>query len=151
MPFVVRLPRGARGHVVPELVELFDLAPTVLELAGIEARHTQFGRSLVPQLRGATRDPGRAAFAEGGYDPHEPHCFEGHVGGDQFLRDPSHIYWPKANLQQTAPLSVCRAAMIRTRDHKLVRRPLERSELYDLRADPQELRNVYDDPRYAGV
>ena len=151
VPFVVRRPGGASGHVVPELIEVFDLMPTVLELAGIEPRHTHFARSLVPQLDGAPGDPLRAAYAEGGYDPHEPHCFEGHAGGDQWLRSPGHIYSPKAGLQQSDPLSVCRATMIRTATHKLVRRPLERSELYDLRNDPSESRNVYDQPAYAAI
>lgn len=149
VPLVIRAPGGARGHIVREVVELFDIMPTVLELAGLTAGHTHFARSLVPHLAGAAGDPTRAAFAEGGYDPHEPHCFEGHAGDDQFLRDPSHIYYPKAALQQRDPLSVCRATMIRTASHKLVRRPLDRSELYDLRADPWELHNLYDDPAAA--
>src|SRR3989442_1583205 len=151
VPFVVRAPGGARGQVVPELIELFDLAPTVLELAGIEPRHTMLARSLAPQIAGAPGDPTRAAFAEGGYDPHELHCFEGHPGGDQLARDPGHIYYPKARLQQDEPLTVCRAAMVRTASHKLIRRPLERSELYDLRADPGEMRNRHGEPEYADV
>jgi len=40
---------------------------------------------------------------------------------------------------------------IRTRTHKLVVNPPDVNELYDLTADPYELHNVYDDPRYAGV
>jgi len=145
VPCILRLPEGARGHVVRDITELIDLTPTVLDLANIALRHTQFGRSLVPQLYGAEGDPDRAAFAEGGYDPHEPHCFEGHVATEAFLRDPGHIYWPKAHLQQTEPMSVCRATMIRTATHTLVRRPLERSELYEHAADPFCRRNRYDD------
>lgn len=151
VPFVVRLPGGARDHVVAEMTELLDLTPTVLDLAGIPLAHTQFGRSLAPQLRGAAGDPTRAAFAEGGYDTNEPHAFEGKPGGDQFARARSHIYWPKADLQQRDPLSVCRCTMIRTATHKLVRRPREQSELYDLLADPEELCNRYADPAYATV
>jgi choline-sulfatase len=151
VPFVARVPGGARGHVVREVTELFDLMPTVLELAGVEARHTHFARSLVPQLGGSAGDPSRAAFTEGGYDPHEAHCFEGHAGGDQLGRDPGHIYYPKARLQQDEPLTVCRAATIRTGTHRLVRRPLERSELYDLAVDPGELRNLHGDPAHAAV
>ncbi|HEX5414915.1 MAG TPA: sulfatase/phosphatase domain-containing protein, partial [Chloroflexota bacterium] len=131
--------------------ELFDLTPTVLELAGIARRHTHFARSLVPQLRGEPGDPGRAAFAEGGYDPYEPHCFEGHEGGEQWLRAPGHIYAPKVSLQQSEPRSVCRATMIRTLTHKLVRRPRDVSELYDLQNDPDETRNLYNHPAYTAV
>jgi choline-sulfatase len=151
VPFAVRAPGGARGHAVAEPTELFDLTPTVLELAGVEPRHTILARSLVSQIAGAPGDSERAAFAEGGYDPHEQHCFEGHPGGDQIGRDPWHIYYPKARLQQDEPLTVCRAAMIRTASHKLIRRPLERSELYDLRDDPGETRNRHGDPACADV
>jgi len=151
VPLLVRAPGMASGHVVEEPVELFDVMATVLELAGVEARHTHFARSLVPQLRGAPGDPQRAVFAEGGYDPHEPHAFEGHPGGEQFLRQREHIYFPKARLQQEVPASVCRSTMIRTQTHKLIRRPLGVSELYDLEADPRELRNLYGDPVHAAA
>ena len=139
-----------RGHVVLEPVEFFDIMATVLDLAGVEARHTHFAQSLVPQLGGAPGDADRAVFAEGGYDPHEPHAFEGRAN-DGIFREPAHIYYPKGIQQQEYPLSVCRAVMMRTFDYKLVRRPLGVSELYDLRADPRELRNVYADPDYAAV
>lgn len=37
-------------------------------------------------------------------------------------------------------------ALCRTADHKYVHRLYERDELYDLREDPAELRNLIDDP-----
>ena len=151
VPFIVRAPGLARGHVVREPVELFDLVPTVLELASIPARHTHFARSLVPQLRGDAGDPGRAVFAEGGYDPREPHCFEGRPVGDRADRTPAHIYYPKGKLQQDHPESVCRAVMVRTLTHKLIHRPLGVGELYDLEANPRELHNRYGEPGYAAV
>ncbi len=41
--------------------------------------------------------------------------------------------------------------MIRTLDHKLIDRPGGVSELYDLRADPRECRNVHGEAAYAIV
>jgi arylsulfatase A-like enzyme len=41
--------------------------------------------------------------------------------------------------------------MCRTHDHKYIKRLYEKDELYDLRSDPQETRNVIDDPDYAEV
>ncbi len=41
--------------------------------------------------------------------------------------------------------------MCRTADYKYVRRLYESDELYDLRADPDELDNRIDDPALAGV
>ena len=50
---------------------------TTLEQAGIPAQHSHFAHSYAEQLQGAAGDPERAAFTEGGYARHEPHCFEG--------------------------------------------------------------------------
>jgi choline-sulfatase len=151
VPFIIRAPGGRQGHLVREPVELFDLMPTVLELAEIPARHTHFARSLTPQLSGAPGDPERAVFAEGGYAALEPHCFEGRGDGDQAFRSPAHIYYPKGRLQQDHPESVCRAAMVRTQAHKLIHRPGGTSELYDLAADPQELSNLYDQREFSPI
>ncbi|HEY66521.1 MAG TPA: sulfatase-like hydrolase/transferase [Caldilineae bacterium] len=151
VPLIVRMPGGAAGHIVFEPVELFDIMATVMELAGIEPRHTHFARSLVPQLHGAAGDPDRAVFCEGGYARHEPHCFEGDPRRDTFARHEAHIYYPKGKVQQDSPDSVGRTVMIRTTTHKLVYRPTGVCELYDLEVDPQELYNCYDEPAYAAV
>jgi arylsulfatase A-like enzyme len=147
VPFLIRAPGGRQGHVVREPVELFDLMATVLDLAGIHARHTHFARSLTPQLAGAPGDPHRAAFAEGGYAVHELHCFEGRDAG----RSSWDIYYPKGKLQQDVPGSVCRTAMVRTQTHKLIHRPEGMSELYDLLADPRELRNLHGEAVYSAA
>jgi choline-sulfatase len=131
---------------VAEPVELFDLLSTTLELAGVEAQHTHFARSLVPQLYGAAGDPDRAVFCEGGYARHEPHNFEGKPDRDQFARNTAHIYYPKGQLQQSHPDSVGRTVMIHTATHKLVHRPTGICEFYDLVCDPQELDNQYGAP-----
>ena len=149
VPLLIRAPGNAAGHTVEEQVELFDIMPTVLGLASVEAQHTHFAHSLESQLHGEPGDPGRAVYAEGGYDAHQPHCFEGRWGEYGIPRSARHIYWPKGLQQQEHPESVCRATMIRTLEHKLVRRPGGVSELYDLNNDPRELQNVYDDPRFA--
>jgi choline-sulfatase len=152
VPLIIRTPGNSAGHVVPEQVELFDIMATVLDLAGLKAEHSHFARSLTQQLHGAPGDAERAVFAEGGYDVREPHCFEGSsLRESTNTRNTNHVYWPKGLQQQEQPLSVCRATMIRTLTHKLVRRVDGVSELYDLQADPQELNNVYGDSRYAEV
>ena len=150
VPLIIRAPGNTAGHVIEEPNELFDIMATVMELAGLETEHTHFARSLAPQLNGAAGDPERAVFAEGGYDPHEPHCFEGRPNARIFT-DANHIYYPKGRQQQDVPESVCRATMMRTMNYKLVRRPLGVSELYDLRQDPLELTNLFEDPAHTGV
>lgn len=52
-PLLMRFPaRLPRGHVVDDLVEYVDLAPTILELLGLEASPHHEGLSLVPLLEG---------------------------------------------------------------------------------------------------
>lgn len=147
VPLVIRTPGGAKGHRVRTLNEGFDVMSTVLELAGIKEEHTCFSRSLVPELMGGEGDSERAVFAEGGYNTNERHCFEGHEGRciPPEKQDPDYIYYPKWHLQQTDPESVCKATMIRTSGYKLIYRARGVSELYDLRADPYELHNLYRD------
>lgn len=152
VPFIIRTPGGQAGHVVQEQVEIFDQMATILELAGVEARHDHFARSLVPQLHGEAGDPERAVFGEGGFDLFEPQCFEADPTAGEWSGNPEGIYYPKCLLNHTYPLSVCRSVMIRTLTHKLARRPASgEHELYDLQADPQELHNVHDEPGYADV
>ena len=148
VPLVARIPGGAAGHVVHEPVELFDVMATVLELAGVEAQHTHFARSLVPQLHGDDGDPTRAVYTEGGCGLNEPHCLHGHKGAEGERRHP-WIENPKSRLAQEHPEAICRTVMLRTMTHKLVYRPQGLNELYDLLTDPRELDNVYGQPAHA--
>ena len=66
-------------------------------------------------------------------------------------QDPDGLYWPCLVWQQQEGPEHSKAVMCRTRDHKYVRRLYESDELYDLREDPMELRNVIDDPAYGEV
>ncbi len=136
VPLIARVPGFAATPASSGMVELYDVMATCLELAGTQASHTHFARSLVPQLLGKPGDPDRAAFAEGGYNVYEPQCFEpvGYVSG---------IYTPKLRLQNERPQTISRAASVRTRTHKLISRPNGRSELYDCGRDPQQVHNLY--------
>ncbi|MEO8052716.1 MAG: sulfatase-like hydrolase/transferase [Acidobacteriota bacterium] len=147
IPLIARVPGGQQGHVANEIVELFDVMATCLDLAGIEARHTHFARSLMPQLKGEPGDAGRAAFCEGGYNTNEPQCFE---PLDSFS-SADNIYYPKVALQNQQPDTITRSSMIRTQHHKLVYRPDDQSELYDLAKDPRELHNVYGQASYRKI
>lgn len=152
VPLILRSPDSLRGHRVREQVELFDIMPTVLELSGVQCRHTHFARSLRPQLEGGRGDPSRRVYAEGGYNTNEPHCFEGFPGravpGNPKI-GPGHNYYPKLLQQQEEPKSVCRTTMVRSSELKLIYREHDQSELYDLIKDPLELTNLFGRPEYA--
>ncbi|MFO8008290.1 MAG: sulfatase-like hydrolase/transferase [Candidatus Brocadiia bacterium] len=123
VPLIVSWP----GHVEsgvrsPALIELADLAPTVLEAAGLERHPAMQTRSLWPLLTGE-----------------EP--------ADHF-RDDIYCEYYNSN-PHASPVFL---TMVRTQDHKLVVCHGEGTgELYDLERDPTETHNLWDEPDYAGV
>jgi len=145
VPVLARVPGGVQGHAVENIVELFDVMATCLDLAGIQAQHTHFARSLLPQIHGGPGDPDRAAFSEGGYNVYEPQCFENNI------TDRREIYYPKEHLETDQPDMITRCAMVRTHTHKLVLRPSGQSELYAYAQDPKELHNLYGEASSASV
>jgi len=99
------------------LVELTDLAPTLLGAAGLEIPERMQGRSLWPVLRGEA-DPSRIRD--------DVYCE--HYGGAE-------------------PGEARGATMLRTELWKLVaRHGTGTGELYDLDSDPGETRNLWDEP-----
>ncbi len=68
VPLLIKMPGGAfGGSRVSPSVELVDLYPTMLEVAGVEtARGYLHGRSLIPLMRGDSV-PSRPTFSEGGH------------------------------------------------------------------------------------
>lgn len=110
-----RIKGGRRSRA---LVELVDLAQTLLDAAGLPHHPGMQGRSLWPMLSG------RADL--------------------NVHRDDVYCEFYNAAPNHTGPKA--RATMVRTRRHKLVAfHGLEPGELYDLESDPTETENLWDD------
>lgn len=150
VPFVIKPPAGipVKPRVSDALVELIDFPATVEAMTGIAPKHTHFGRSLLPVLAGETDEHRDAVFCEGGRLHGEKHCMELESTSSQ---NPTGLYWPRVNLQQSEGPEHGKAVMCRTKDYKYVRRLYEEDELYDLRKDPSELYNRIDDRSLAEV
>jgi len=133
VPLIARIPGGKPGVVDNGMVELYDIMATFLELGNTRATHTNFARSLVPQIHGAPADMNRAAFSEGGYNIYEPQAFEPKLGG---------LYAPKTNLQNDRPETITRTASVKTQRYTYIARPGGQSELYDRQLDPMETKNL---------
>jgi arylsulfatase A-like enzyme len=134
MPLMIRYPRKIpAGTVADEQVTNLDFAPTLLDLAGL------------PPMK----DLDGVSFAELA------------AGGEEPVRDAVYYrYW-----MHMAHHGVPAHYGIRTPEYKLVffyGLPLDAEgaldgptpagwELYDLKRDPAEMRNIYDNPEYAGV
>jgi arylsulfatase A-like enzyme len=116
-----RIPAGRRS---PALVELTDLAPTLLDAAGVERHPGMQGRSLWPSL--ASTAP--------------------------FVAHRSDVYCEYYNARSSHRDPLAFATMVRDDRHKLVVvHGRGEGELYDLRDDPSESRNLWDDPAQLGV
>jgi arylsulfatase len=115
-----REPAANRGRRVTEITLNVDLAPTFLELAGIRPPARMQGRSLAPWLRGETPADWRGDFF---YEHH------------------------------TLPKIIPPSEGVRTKDWKYIRwidREPVVEELFNLRHDPFEEKNLADDPAAAG-
>jgi len=122
IPLIMRYPNLVRSAVIcTDLVLNIDLAPTLLELAGVQIPGTMQGQSWLGALQGR---PGRESFL---YEYFQEN-------GDRFKRPAVLAVRTKRWKYVTYPL-----------DSSLI------SELYDLQADPEELNNLIDDPGYAGT
>lgn len=114
-PLIVRPASGAKARrVVTSLTENVDLAPTILDIAGVTPPKTMQGRSLVPLLTGRKGGTGETAVYG--------HFYESNDGDHQ------------------APKYVA----VATKSHKLVfYYDLDEWELFDLAHDPAETKNLW--------
>lgn len=65
VPLLLRLPGGrAEGKKIPEIVELMDVFPTILEYLDMRAPREIDGESLVPLIEGTGGGTGGMAFSE---------------------------------------------------------------------------------------
>ncbi len=115
--------RFAAGRTSEALVELTDIAPTLMALAGLPVPGEMQGRSLLPILSGETDADTHREYVRCEYH-------------DALHRPGQETY----------------GTMYRDRRWKLiVYHGLGVGELYDMEADPHEFDSLWDDPAHAGV
>ncbi len=139
VPQIISAPGLPQGHVVESLTEHTDLAPTVLELLGVESTWGLHGESLLPIIEG--RRTKEAVFADGG---HEEEMW-GRFARPARRKDKSgeEHRAAKQEVYGECPETMARAKMVRTDRWKLVTRLTGGNELYDLDSDPWELSNLW--------
>ena len=122
VPFIARMPGVAgAGSVCASPASHIDIAPTIMEAAGLPIPKLLEGRSMMPTLRDPSVAVNDAVFIEYGRYEIDHDGF----GGFQ-------------------PLRACYDGR-----RKLSINLLSTDELYDLEKDPQEMTNLIDSPEYA--
>jgi arylsulfatase A-like enzyme len=158
-PLILSWPGVTRAGSVFDLglVSTVDLAPTILELAGVTPPGTMQGRSF----RSLLSDPDSYAGRTYGYSERNWHDCDEHqraVRTTRFklIRTDAYTELPLCTAADIGASPSFLALRARAKAHQLTpaqqrlfEAPRARIELYDLDADPWELRNVADDPRYA--
>lgn len=116
MPLVVKWPGVIKpGSVNSNLVSNLDFGETFLEIAGVDVPSDMQGQSLVPLFKGQTPGDWRKSFYYHYYEFPGAHSVRRHYG-------------------------------VRTDRYKLMHFYNENEwELYDLKQDPNEMRNIYSD------
>ncbi|MDR3637590.1 MAG: sulfatase [Isosphaeraceae bacterium] len=153
VPLIVRGPGIARGKVRDDLVEHIDLAATSLALAGIAVPRTMQGRDLF--------DPGRAPrdavfAARDRCDETVEHIRSVRTERFKYIRN----FYPERPHLQPNQYKDAKPIVRRLRElheqgeldalqERLLFAPTRpREELYDLQADPDEVRNLAADPAH---
>lgn len=173
VPLAIRWPGVAKpGVEVEAFVSLADLAPTILEAAGLPPPAVMTGRSVLPLVRGEAQGGRDRAFVE-----RERHANVRR--GDlsypvRAMRTRDHLYirnfrpdrWPAGDPEQYVAVGPFgdidggpTKSLLLDRRHDpaiasffalaTAKRPAE--ELYDLRRDAAQIDNVAADPAYRGA
>jgi N-acetylglucosamine-6-sulfatase len=122
IPLLVRYPRRVKsGRTVSEMALNIDVCPTVLDACGVPVPANVAGRSLMPLLEGKEVSDWREDF---------------------FYEYAEREF---GNMPALVAVRGLRYKYIEYLD------PASTNELYDLQADPHEMRNVIDDRDYAAV
>lgn len=125
VPLVVRdpsLPKTLRGRRVDAMVLNLDVAPTLLELAGLSVTPSMQGRSLAPLLRGTP-----VTWREDWFYEHDLHPGEGYLPSIEGVRTRDWKYVTYLDERS------------------------DREALFDLRGDPDERSDLSGRPEHAAT
>ncbi len=123
MPLLISWPRIIRPHTInSDMVSNLDFAETFLEMAGFEIPSDMQGVSMLPILQGKTPRDWRKTHYYHYYEYPGWHSVKRHYGISTHRYKLIHYYFD-----------------------------IDEWELFDLEADPYEMKNVYDNPEYATV
>jgi arylsulfatase A-like enzyme len=127
VPLILSAPQKKKGQVCKKLVELVDMYPTLVELAGLPLPGGLEGTSMVPLLNDPNRDWKPAVFTQFPRPAYYKKMYD--VMGYSVRTERFHyIEW--INVKKKQPIAV---------------------ELYDHKTDPYELTNLAQNQPYQPI
>lgn len=147
MPFIVHYPEMIeRGQVTDLLINNTDFAPTMIELAGGETPEYMQGKSFINTLQGEDETDWRTST----YYRYWMHIIHHYVPAHFGIRTKDYklmFFYGKHYL----PESEFKNHYWATQYYGIEKETPHTWEFYDLKNDPEELNNRYNDPRYKEI
>ena len=134
VPWLIRLPGQTRQKMVSNPASHIDFVPTLLDLLGQPSPQRCAGRSLLPVINDESAPP-QNIFLE--WAPNRTKIKK----GSRLAR--------RRTIKRAVEEST--RALVSPEGWKLCLRDRDLNELYNLKDDPFEMRNLYSDPGYASV
>lgn len=157
IPLIIRWPKHLKpGSVNNELISSIDFGPTVLSLAGVKIPVHMQGQAFLGDQK---KEPRKYVFAtrdrvDESYDMIRSVRNKDYLYIRNFYpNEPFHIWVPYLNrmpiMQEVMRLDAENKLNVFQKQWMADKRPVE--ELYDVNADPYQLTNLADDPKYKEV
>lgn len=151
LPLLIRGPGIKPGTATGELAANIDIAPTVLELAGVKADKSIDGRSLVPYMRDSALRSRRPILFESFVETNDVEA----NGEPTAQRAVKELKRRPANRKDGAGASIVAPPKdyegVRLGPYKYIEWPDGEKELYDITKDPNELNNVVRVPNLSPI
>jgi N-acetylglucosamine-6-sulfatase len=148
LPFLIRGPGIKPGTSTGELAANTDIAPTILELAGVKPDKSIDGTSLVPFLRDPSLRTRRGILFESFVETNDVEA-NGEPTAQKVVNE---VKRRKPNSNPEAKASIVAPPKdyegIRLGPYKYIEWPDGEKELYDISKDPNELNNIVREPNY---
>ncbi|QDT65349.1 sulfatase family protein [Calycomorphotria hydatis] len=155
-PFILHWPAKIKaGQVCEELVSTVDIAPTCLEVAGLQSLKTFQGKSFAGLIDDPATQFRNYIYAEDHWHDFEDHARAVRSQRYKYIRNdyPDLPNTPSAD----AGRSLTFQAMLKLKENGQLNEhqlacfvtPRPTIEFYDLKNDPFELQNLADNPKYA--
>ena len=155
-PLLARWPKTIRpGTEATGLVSSIDLAPTILQLAGVAIPSTVQGKSFAATLADPNMKTRDAIHAEKNWHDYEDRTRALRTERFKYIRNdyPDLAGTPSADAGRSPSMGAIRRlhkeGKLTPLQARIFQKPRPAEELYDLQADPNEENNLAVDPRYA--
>jgi N-acetylglucosamine-6-sulfatase len=161
LPFLIRGPGIEPGSSTGELTANIDIAPTILDLAGVEADKSLDGRSMIPFLRDPELRSRRPILFESFVQTSDVEANgaisttgegDGGTAGGNGSTGKRQSGSNAAHSSSTAHASILAPPLnyegIRLGPYKYIAWPDGEKELYNINKDPYELNNIVKVPNY---